>query len=164
VVKSSALVLIVLFLSIPLLAQKGTAPSGYYPANYFGRIFTGVVEPAPGAADEITLVYTKGNTSEKFTGRLESKCSMLRVDGVTIDFTASELPKGTILTAFYTPTTTRSSGKKSTENLIFAIEILQVRGREFLPKYLKAVRCSQRQFSEFKPFSSTSPGAIVPPP
>jgi len=26
----------------------------------------------------MTLVYTKGNTSEKFTGRLESKCWMLR--------------------------------------------------------------------------------------
>jgi hypothetical protein len=162
-VKSSALVLIASFLSTTTLAQKGVAPSGYYPANYCGRIFTGGVEPEPGgAADEITLVYTKRNTSEKFSGRLESECSMLRVDGVTIKFTASELPKGTILTAFYTPTTTKSSGKKSTENLIFAVEILQVKGREFLPKYLRAVRCSRQQFTEFKPFSSTSPGAIAP--
>ena len=162
-VKPSALVLIVLFLSAPLLAQKGTAPSGYYPANYFGRTFTGEVVPEPGATtDEMTLIYTKGNRSEKFTGRLESKCSMLRVDGIMIDFTVSELPKGTILTAFYIPTATKSSGQKSTENLVFAIEILQVRGREFLPKYLKAVRCSQQQFTEFKPFSGTSPGAIDP--
>jgi hypothetical protein len=162
-VKSSALALIVSFLSIPVLAQKGTAPSGYYPSNYFGRIFTGAVEQEAGAAaDEITLVYTKGNTSEKFTGRLESKCSMLRVDGVTIDFTASELPRDTILIAFYTPTTTKSGGKKPTENLVFAVEILQVKGREFLPKYLRADRCSQRQFIEFKPFASTSPGAIDP--
>jgi hypothetical protein len=162
--KVAGIVLIVFVFSSPSRAQKGTAPNGFYPANYFGATFTGSLE-AGVAADhqEITLVSTKSSKPERFVGRMESTCHMLRKDGSLHTFTASDLPKGTVLIAFYTTATKKSGGQKSTDNSVIAIAFVEVDGQEMDPDRKLLIPCSEKQFLTFKPFSSVTPGAVVPP-
>jgi hypothetical protein len=102
---------LVCLLSLPLRAQYGSAPNGYYPPNYSGSIFTGSLESAASDTQEMTLVYTKGNKTERFAGRLESACGWKDKNGTAHSFKASDIPKSTILTAFYTKTTKKSGGQ-----------------------------------------------------
>ena len=55
--------------SLPLAAQKDTAPNGYYQNSDSGATFTGFLQPENSDPQEITLVYTKGSKSDRFVGR-----------------------------------------------------------------------------------------------
>jgi hypothetical protein len=138
--------------SLPSLAQKGVAPNGYYPNSYFGATFTGVLQPETGELQEITLVYTKGNKSENFVGKLASPCSWKSKDGTVHRFRASEAPKGTVLTAFYQVTTNKSQGQKSQENVVVAISYAEVDGKRIPDEKRVTISCSAEPFVQFKAF------------
>src|SRR5215831_1077306 len=127
--KLASLLLIAFIFSAPLQGQHGTAPNGYYPEGYMGSTFTGSLESANLDSQEITLVYTKGNKSERFVGRLESACSWKDKGGAPHSLTATDIPKGSVLTAFYDTHTTKSGGEKIKENVIFSLSYAEVNGK-----------------------------------
>jgi hypothetical protein len=138
--------------SMPLRAQYGSAPNGYYPPGYTGSIFTGSLESAVAGTQEMTLVYTKGNKTERFAGRLESACGWKDKDGTAHSFKASDIPKGTILTAFYNKTTKKSDGQKTTEISIFAISYVEVNGKRIPDDKRVVISCSELKFGSFRVF------------
>ena len=113
-----ALAFCALFLPVAS-AQHGTAPNGYYPFGYHGDIFTGEITAANG--NEITLTYTKGKKTQTFVGRFETSCNVPKADKSPQRLTAEDFPKGTVLVAFYIPMSKKAAGKKTDENVIFAI-------------------------------------------
>jgi hypothetical protein len=143
---------LVCLFSLPLGAQYGSAPTGYYPPNYAGSIFTGSLESAAPDSQEMTLVYTKGNKTERFVGRLESACGWKDKDGVAHSFKASDIPKGTILTAFYAKTTKKSDGQKTTEISIFAISYVELNGKKIPEDKRVLISCSEQKFASFKAY------------
>lgn len=139
--------------SLRLVAQSGTAPSGYYPPTYHGSIFTGTLEMVDENTQEITLVYAKGGKSEQFVGRMESFCRWKVRDGTAHTFRASDLPKGTVLTAFYNTTTKKSAGEKSKENSVFAISYVELNGKKIPDEKRLIIFCSEQTYTVFKPMS-----------
>jgi len=144
------LLLVVGLFSLPLRAQYGSAPNGYYPYNYAGSIFTGSLESAAADTQEMTLVFTKDSKSQRFAGRLESACGWKDKDGTAHSFKASDIPKGTVLTAFYKATTKKSGGQKITENSIFAISYVELNGKRIPDEKRILISCSDQKFSFFK--------------
>jgi hypothetical protein len=65
-----AFLTILTFLPVGLSAQYGTAPNNYYPENYNGSIFKGVVTDT--ADNHVTLTFTNGSKTESFTALRES--------------------------------------------------------------------------------------------
>jgi len=148
--KTSRVLLIVSIFCLPLRAQYGSAPNGYYPPNYTGSIFTGSLESATAGTQEMTLVYTKGNKTERFVGRLESACGWKDKDGTAHSFKASDIPKGTVLTAFYNKTTEKSGGQKTAEISIFAISYVELNGKRIPDDKRVVISCSEQKFGSFK--------------
>jgi hypothetical protein len=147
---SKSLLIVVCLFSFPLLAQYGSAPNGYYPPGYAGSIFTGSLESAAADTQEMTLVYAKGNKTERFVGRLESACGWKDKDGTAHSFKGSDIPKGTILTAFYNKTTKKSDGQKTTEISIFAISYVELNGKRIPDDKRVVISCSELKFGTFK--------------
>jgi hypothetical protein len=56
--------LLMLIFSGTVVAQKGTAPNGYYPAGYNGATFTGKVVLT--TDDTMTLNYVHGSKTDTF--------------------------------------------------------------------------------------------------
>jgi hypothetical protein len=138
--------------SLPLLAQKGTAPNGYYPASYAGATFTGVLQASSSNLQAITLIHTKGNKSETFVGKFSAPCTWKVQDGAVRTLDPSKARDGTILTAFYTSDTKKSGDRKFTENTVIAISFVEVGGRS-LPDNEKAIiPCTTERFSRFVAF------------
>jgi hypothetical protein len=151
--KSFLHILMVVCIScLPLRAQHATAPNGYYPHTYSGSIFTGSLESVVPDTQEITLVYTKGSKTERFVGRLESTCSWKDKQGTVHSFTGSDLPKGTVLTTFYTSSTKKSGGEKITENSIFAVSYAEQNGKRIPDERRVLIPCSEQKFTFFKVF------------
>jgi len=111
--------LISLLFSIIAVAQYGTAPNGNFPASYNGDTFTGTVTVAEG--DQLTLTYTKGSKTETFVGKLGAGCSVPTTDKSDRKMTASDIPQGTVATAFFNRNTKKVDGQKVKENLLIAI-------------------------------------------
>jgi len=146
-------VVLIVFIFSPLLkAQKGTAPNGYYPGEYQGAIFTGSLEAVTAENQEMTLVYTKGSKTERFVGRLESKCGWKDKTGTAHEFEAPDIPKGTVLTAFYITETKKSGGQKTKENLVFAISYAEVGGKKIPEERRITIYCSERRMLNFKAY------------
>ena len=108
-----------LLFSIMAVAQYGTAPNGNFPANYDGDTFTGTLTAAEG--DQFTLTYTKGNKTETFVGKLGGGCSVPTTDKSDRKMTASDIPQGTVATAFFNRTAKKVDGQKVKENQLIAI-------------------------------------------
>jgi hypothetical protein len=130
------------FCPLFLLAQKGTAPSGFYPGNYHGEIFTGrVVKTGPG---ELTLEYKRGSKSEMFSGSTESKC-LAPTRGnprVMKELHVPAIPLGTVLTAFYTENKKQADGTKVKENVILAIRFDEINGQTITNPDRPVIECS----------------------
>lgn len=138
--------------SLKLAAQSGTAPSGYYPPMYHGSIFTGTLEAVDANTQEITLAYTKGKKSEQFVGRLESYCRWNEKGGAVHTFKASDIPKGTVLTAFYNTFTKKADGQATKENAVFAISYVELNGKKIPEDKRVVISCSDQTFNVFKPY------------
>jgi hypothetical protein len=164
VLKLMSIVAMMSLLTVSTHAQKGTAPTGFYPANFHGNTFTGSLQrdtTAVADADELTLIYTKGGHVERFVGRLESTCSMARKDGSKHTFKVTDLPNGTVLTVFYIPNAIKSK-QGAPESSVFGVSFVEFNGKEIPKDERLSIPCSERDFHTFMPFSSVTPGAIVP--
>jgi hypothetical protein len=85
-------------------------------------------------------------------GRLESACNWKDKSGAAHSVTASDIPKGSVLTAFYDTHTTKSGGEKIRENSIFSLSYAEVNGKRIPEEKRVAVACSNRTFLSFKAF------------
>jgi hypothetical protein len=130
------------------VAQYGTAPPNYYPENYSGSTFTGIVTDSKD--DQITLAYTKGDTTDKFTGRFERGCSVPTRDKSGRKMMPSDIPKGTLMTVFFTGNTRRVEAKKIKENLILAISFEVWQGQKVQQNRKKTYFCTDDKLMRFK--------------
>ena len=142
----------VLVCSAGFWAQKGTAPNGYYPSNYSGATFTGAIQSAVPEHEEITLVYTKGDKSEIFVGRMESPCSWEDKKGTIHTINVSEIPKGTVLTAFYETVTKKIDDRKVKVNSIIAISTKELDGQKIPDEKRVIIPCTENVQRLFKAF------------
>jgi len=133
-------------------AQRGTAPNGYYPPNYSGAIFTGTLESATPDTRQVTLLYVKRADTQRFLGRVESACGWKDKDGTAHTFEISDVPKGTVLTAFYESVTNKSGTQPAKENVIFAISYVELNGKKIPDEKRIIIHCSSGQFVRFKAF------------
>lgn len=147
----AVLVLCIIYV-LPTKAQKGTAPNGYYPNTYSGATFTGVVEPGTDPM-EVALVSTDGRKSERFAGRLESECKWTGKDGTLHISKVSDLPRNSVLTAFYQPVTRKSGGQKIPENTIIAISLASINGTKISREKRLILFCTDRKFMMFHVFN-----------
>jgi len=129
-------------------AQHGTAPNGYYPSNYHGDTFTGEVTAASG--DEITLTFMKGKKTQAFVGRLEMPCNVPKADKSPQRLGATDIPKGTVLVAFYNTQTKKIGDKKIEENMVFAIAFDVWQGKKVPDDKKLVFSCSTQTFATFQ--------------
>lgn len=80
---------------------------------------------------------------------MESSCSWKEKGGPVHTFSASDIPKGTILTAFYSTFTTNSGQQKAKENLIFAISYVEFNGKKIADDKRVVISCSKQTFTKF---------------
>ncbi len=127
-------------------AQKGTAPSGYYPVGYSGDTFTGEFVPSE-EADQIKLVYKKDGKTETFEGKIESPCRAPLKDKPRQfkELHLSAIPAGTVLTAYYTPATVKAEGKKVRTNLVWGIRFDTLNGQKLTSPARPIISCSHEQ-------------------
>jgi len=121
------LLLCLLTLSSTMLAQRGVAPNGYYPASYRGDTFTGTVVAHDPVSDTVSLEYEKGSQSEVLPVKLEGGCAVPSRTGEPMH--AKDIPNGTVLTAFYTSQTETNKGGKKRSNVAIAIGFLVWNGK-----------------------------------
>jgi hypothetical protein len=125
--KQFATVLVLLCSALSASGQYGVAPRNYYPTKYSGgSTFTGTVTESKD--DRITLIYTKANRTETFIGRFETGCAVPSVSGGAM--MPTDIPKGTVMTAFFNGTTTKVDGQKVKENLILGIAFDEWKGQK----------------------------------
>jgi hypothetical protein len=122
-----------------LLAQKGTAGPGFYPTNFHGDTFTGKVMDSNGEK-ELILEYDRGSKQERFDGIIESACMAPIKDRGVKELHLSVIPKGTILTAFYSP---RRQDKTTVVNYILAIRFDEVNGHRLDDPSRPIIPCSK---------------------
>jgi len=150
--KRLAAILSACVFSSPLLAQKGTAPNGYYPASYAGATFTGLLQTYSGDGQQITLLYAKGSKAEIFVGKLAATCNWKTKEGIAKTFDPSKTPSGTVLTAFYTSVTKKTEGRKTAENSIIAISFVEVGGKGIPESERTIIPCTTERFVKFVAF------------
>lgn len=120
--------LVVIFLSASLaVAQYGTAPSGYYPPNYGGSTFTGVVVET--TDDQITMTQDHNGKVESFTGRVETSCSIPKSDGTPQQMTAPLFPRSTQMTVFFRTVTKKIGEQKTKYNQLIGLTFNEYEGK-----------------------------------
>jgi hypothetical protein len=125
--------------------QFGTAPNNYYPDKYTGSTFTGTVAEVNG--EQITMTYTNRDQTDTFTGHFEENCSVPNVSGRSM--TASDLPLGTVMTAFFNVETKKVSGQKHKENVILAISFEVWKGEKIRDDRKRVYLCSTSSHVRF---------------
>ncbi|HZP24815.1 MAG TPA: hypothetical protein VFB04_15310 [Terriglobales bacterium] len=130
----------VLCVPVLALAQHGNAPDGYYPPNYSGDTFTGLVTATDDEGQTITLEYSKGKKTEDFTGRFDHACSIPTKDGKPMK--PSDIPAGTDLTAYYNHKNTKIDGQKQAENVIIALTFNSFQGKVIPETSRKVYYCT----------------------
>ncbi len=135
-------------------AQKGTAPSGYYPIGYNGDIFSGELVPSDDA-NAVKLVYKNGSKTESFDGRIETACQAPTQANprTTKELHLSAIPAGAVLTVYYTPRTVKVDGKKVHTNLIWGIRFDVVNGQKLTDPKRPIISCSHQQTAPFRAFN-----------
>jgi hypothetical protein len=142
-------------------AQQGTAPSGYYPHNYFGATFTGEVVDGP--LDVLTLKYKKGSREETFTGKFEVPCPAPMKDGKMGAMTPADVPLGTVVTIFYYGTS-NANEKSRVENVIIGISFDTVSGKVVPVDKRSKFVCTNQTMNVYKAFGGKGAVALVPGP
>ena len=132
-----------LTLALPVFAQKGSAPSGFYPSIYHGETFTGNVTDADDGDKCLVLQYDHGPKPETFIGTTESVCLASTKAGPMKELHLSAVPKGTLLTAFYNSETLQEGNAKRMVNSILAIRFDKVNGRTLNDPRRPVILCSK---------------------
>jgi hypothetical protein len=136
------------FLPIIVSAQYGIAPNNYYPDNYSGSIFTGVVTET--GDNQITLTFTKGSKTDTFTGLFETgRSGPARDDRRMIP---TDIPKGTVMTTFFNTRTKKVDGKKVKENWIIAIAFEVWQGQRATDDKKMIYSCTDIRHLQFRAY------------
>lgn len=93
--------LLMLVFSGTVVAQKGTAPNGYYPAGYNGATFTGRVVLT--TEDTITLNYVHGSKTDTLEAYAITPCNLPSTKNTTQPMPLSQVQTGAVVTVFYEP-------------------------------------------------------------
>jgi hypothetical protein len=105
------------------LAQKGTAEPDYYPQNYAGETWTGLVTSVNEDTREFTLTYKKKDKEESFVGVLPTGYTHKMADGSNREIKLPDL-MGMQLKAYYMSKTKKVNDQKIKYNEVFKIKIL----------------------------------------
>jgi hypothetical protein len=136
------------FFAVLAAGQYGTAPNNYYPDQYNGSTFTGVLTETKD--DKITLTYTKGGKTDLFTGRFEAGCSVPTADKSHPKMTPSDIPKGTAMTAFFNTSTKKIEQQKVKENVVLAIAFNVWQGQQISEDKRRIYLCTNDRHLRFK--------------
>jgi hypothetical protein len=147
---ATQLLVAVCFLSIIASAQYGSAPNNYYPDSYNGSIFKGVVTETKD--DQIILTFTKGSNTETFTGLFETGCSVPRAQQGGAPMMPADIPKGTVMTAFFNARTKKVDGKKIKENVIIGIAFGVWQGQKVPEDRMTIYWCTNSRHLQFRAY------------
>lgn len=139
-------------LAVLAAAQYGSAPNNYYPDKYNGSTFTGVLTEAKD--DQIVLSHAKGSKTDVFTGRLEAGCSVPAADNSARRMMPSDIPKGTVVTAFFNSSTKKIDRQKIKENLILAITFDVWQGQEIPEDKRMIYLCTNDRHVQFRAWAN----------
>ncbi len=106
------------------LAQRGTAPTGYYPGCFAGDIWAGTLTAVDDAKRQMTLTYIdpKHHRAETFVGVIEEGYTVSRRGGPRHELRPSELPLGAQLKVYYCEESRKVEGRKTKVDTVFAID------------------------------------------
>jgi hypothetical protein len=105
------------------LGQKGTAEPDYYPMNYAGDTWTGIVTAVNEDTREFTLTYKKKDKEETFVGVLPKGYTHKIADGTDREIKMADL-MGMRLRTYYMAKTKKVNDQKIKYNDVFKIKIL----------------------------------------
>jgi hypothetical protein len=105
------------------LGQKGTAEPDYYPQNYSGDTWTGIVTAINEDTREFTLTYKKEDKEETFVGVLPKGFKHKMADGTDREVKLADLV-GMQLRVYYIAKTKKVNDQKIKYNDVFKIKIL----------------------------------------
>ncbi|HKB66837.1 MAG TPA: hypothetical protein VKC61_13355 [Pyrinomonadaceae bacterium] len=105
------------------LAQKGTAEPDYYPQNYSGDTWTGVVTSVNEDTREFTLTNKKSDKEESFVGVLPKGYTHKMAGGTNQEIRLADL-MGMKLRAYYMSKSRKVNDQKTKYNDVFKIKIL----------------------------------------
>src|SRR5437660_7119869 len=111
---------------------------------------------ASDSADQIKLVYKNGNKTQSFEGKIESPCLAPLKDKPTEgkELHLSSIPAGTVLTAYYAPTTLKVDGKKAHANLVWGIRFDTLNGQKLSSPTRPIISCSHANARPFRVFNN----------
>jgi hypothetical protein len=141
-----AILLLAVFSSGAVVAQRGTAPNGYYPNGYSGDIFRGKVVASDDSKESITLLFEKGNKQQSFDGHFEQPCAIPTNNGKPVR--PSDLMVGTDMTAYFVTDKDETTGKK--QNVIIGITLHTFNGSEIPEKSKLFIGCVGKRPLTFK--------------
>jgi hypothetical protein len=135
--------ILAIFMSSTLTAQKGSAPPGFYPGNYNGDTFTGTVIQT--GSDFLTLKYQTGAKEEVFSGTIEKACmAQTKHDPRTIkELHLTAIPKGSVLTVFYNTARSKNANGSKNEKIILALRFDEVNGEKLTNPNRPVIMCSE---------------------
>ena len=125
------LLAVVLGLAVQVVAQHGSAPSGFYPHNYHGDTFTGQVVQTTDKS--ITLEYHNGKNDENFIGSIDQPCMAptKKNPREQKELHLTVIPPGSVVTVFYNEEKRKQAdGSQKRENIILAIRFDEVNGQK----------------------------------
>ena len=136
--RTCAVVFACVILPLLVFAQRGTAPSGYYPPGYNMDTFTGTVVAVDAATNSLTLEYKKDSNTESFSVKLESGCRLpISAEPVY----AKDVPVGSIATAYYMPKEEKVQGKTQKIYVAFGVLFRKWGDEEVPEQYRKLYSC-----------------------
>jgi hypothetical protein len=134
-------------------SQAGTAPSGYYPADFSGDAFTGTVTQT--TDDTITAVYTHGDKSETFEAYSNGPCALPASKSGASLMPLTKVPIGSQIEILYEAKTVKIGGVKQKQNQMIGFVFLKtkVNGEWVAMKSRVTFYCAQAgSFLTFKAF------------
>ena len=105
------------------IAQKGTAEPDYYPMNYAGDIWTGIVTSVNEDTREFTLTYKKKDKEETFVGVLPKEYRHKMADRTFQQIKLDDL-MGMTIRAYYMSKTKKVNDQKLKYNDVFKFKIV----------------------------------------
>jgi hypothetical protein len=103
--------------------QKGTAEPDYYPQNYSGDTWTGIVTAVNEETREFTLTFKKNDKADTFVGVLPKGFTHKMADGTDREIKLADL-MGMQLRVYYMSKTRKVNDQKIKYNDVFKLKML----------------------------------------
>jgi hypothetical protein len=151
--RTTAMARLPMLLARVTFVQYGTAPNNYYPDQYTGRTFTGTRDtPKDVRSDHITLTSAKDGKVDTFTGLFETACAVPSTSGRAM--MPSDIPEGTVMTAYFNKETKKVDGQKAQENVILAVSFNVWQGQKVAEDKRKIYFCTNDRHLQFRVWNS----------